>query len=399
MKRKRLERPILCGGVLAGLDPKQFVDPEIDITGKTIVPYSIAHKGTIAPTIVGLGKQFLEFSEKALNHVLDKLPLGTKAFDQHKPENLDPLSHEGRPALASVVGKGLARIKNKVHSIAVLAFDTPAQAKNFPSISMESEAFHYGPDKVVRYIEDITGLALLPRGVRPAFPDAGQVGAPVLCNYDEHSNGTPAGTVQLTPAEIQLLRQQSAGAETMTFEQAKQLILSGGHAPGAVFDSDTLIGDVDVKDGQLVFDGGDKAVRRVLQKKLEGKAIVDAKELDELRGKAQKFSEIEKPFAEFQKKTFVEQALNEIPKIAETRNLNESQKKFLTAEANLSKIQINGDFNTALQGYVDSELARHKDLVSAGLIITDAGSEGNESSSSSGSADGSGDSSDLVKLV
>jgi hypothetical protein len=249
---------------LSNEEIKAMVDPSLldYLRGETKRPllkaYVVAHEGEATPQFTDgyVGERILKFTKDSVSRVFDAVKVGVKFFYDHYKKSQD----EARTPVASIVGKSLRMVGDKMSTV-IVAFFKDEQFATYDSISMEAD-LEIDSDGTVSNILDFSAVALVPNGENPALPMAKSVGQ-VRANNNKLSKGQfkMNDTVSLDWHTIE------AG-----FRQLKGL-------PSQVTDPEEMIGRIEVTaDGRLIATGKDKKysdyvaklVDQTVQEKLKG---------------------------------------------------------------------------------------------------------------------------------
>lgn len=134
--------------------------------------YVVGHEGESGGKWVGIGNVMIQWFNKTIQKLVDKLQFGTKIFHNHGPTN----EHEGRVPIGELVGKTLKQVKDKLSAIAV-AYIYP-EFRHIPldvasleadiNLSAETETSAFEAD-----VQEVTGIALGNSAIsKPGFANA-----------------------------------------------------------------------------------------------------------------------------------------------------------------------------------------------------------------------------------
>jgi hypothetical protein len=244
---------------------KAMVDPSLldylrsETKRPLLKAYVVAHEGEATPQFTDgyTGNRILKFTRESVGKVFEAVKVGVKFFYDHYKKSQD----EARTPVASIVGKSLRMIGDKMSTV-IVAFFKDEQFASYDSISMEAD-LEIDESGNVSDILDFSAVALVPNGQDPALPMAKTVGQ-VRANNNKLSKGqfkNMSDTISLDWHTIE------AG-----FRQLKGL-------PSQVTDPEEMIGRIEVTaDGRLIATGKDKKysdyvaklVDQTVQEKLKG---------------------------------------------------------------------------------------------------------------------------------
>lgn len=166
--------------------------------------YCIGHEGESSGPVVGIGKVIKKWARSAVEHINDKLVLGTKIFHLHAPTN----DHAGRKDIGEVVGKALSDIKGVLSAIAI-AYIKP-ECRDIPLDVASIEADINMPDTINPRaravdvdVEEITGIALgNSEIVKPGFAGATLQACVQEFIAASHENTPKEGEKPMTKDEV-----------------------------------------------------------------------------------------------------------------------------------------------------------------------------------------------------
>ena len=202
--------------------------------------YIVAHEGEVSPNFEEgyTGNRVLKFTRKAIKSVFESIKTGVSFFYDHYKVSPD----EPRKSVAKVVGKSLREIGDKLTTVIVAFFEDEEMAK-YNSISMEAD-LQLEESGNVSDVLSFTGVALVPFGEQPAFPNANSLGS--IRAINNNSKGT----------KMSKFIENSGGLDWHAIE-AEFRRLKG--LPSQVTDPEEMIGQIELTaDGRLIATGKDK---------------------------------------------------------------------------------------------------------------------------------------------
>lgn len=144
---------------------KEDID-RVKAAGNFIETYCIAHAGKSKSWLVGVGEKILNWYQKTVNAVKDKIKNGVAVFHNHTETN----DHEGRKKVGEVIGTYTDE-EGKV--IAIIERDKNFRDLKFDVASFESPINFRGDDVEPEDLGDISGIALgFSSENKPAFEHA-----------------------------------------------------------------------------------------------------------------------------------------------------------------------------------------------------------------------------------
>lgn len=193
--------------------------------------YCIGHEGESTGKVVGIGKVIKKWVRSAIEHINEKLTVGTKIFHLHEMTN----EHEGRKPIGEVVGKVLSDIAGKLSSIAIMYIypayhDVPLDVASIEADITLPEIINPNARSVDVDVEEITGIALgNSEIVKPGF-----AGATLLASVQEFVDNA---SHEKPPKE----------GEYMTPDEIKKAIREAKLRPSDLFGSDEIADDPTVQ--------------------------------------------------------------------------------------------------------------------------------------------------------
>jgi hypothetical protein len=132
--------------------------------------YVIVHEGQATPSIDGKAGK-INFDRKTVQAVYDKIGLGVGVYMDHDDDS------EDRKVYGTVVGKDIRDIQGKRSAMVILAFDKKSEkiAEEHNYVSMEIE-ITMSANNEIENVLSFDGVALVPKGDRPALENARAVG-------------------------------------------------------------------------------------------------------------------------------------------------------------------------------------------------------------------------------
>jgi hypothetical protein len=167
--------------------------------------YCIGHEGESTGKVVGMGRVIKKWARSAVEHINEKLNIGTKIFHMHGDTN----DHEGRKPIGEIVGKVLSDIAGQLSSIAVMYIypeyrDVPLDIASIEADINMPETINPNARAVDVDVEEITGVALGNSQItKPGF-----AGATLLASLQEfaanadHEKTPKEGDKPMTKAEL-----------------------------------------------------------------------------------------------------------------------------------------------------------------------------------------------------
>ena len=167
--------------------------------------YCIGHEGESTGKVVGIGRVIKKWVRSAVEHINEKLNIGTKVFHLHEMTN----EHEGRKPIGEIVGKVLSDIAGKLSSIAIMYIypdfkDIPLDVASIEADINMPETVNPNARAVDVDVEEITGVALgNSKIVKPGF-----AGAALLASIQEfaanadHEKPPKEGEKPMTKTEL-----------------------------------------------------------------------------------------------------------------------------------------------------------------------------------------------------
>lgn len=305
--------------------------------------FTVAHEGVTTPRVLsdaGPVTLVLKWGARAVEAVRNAVTTGIQCFaGNHSSDN----SHEGRKPVAEIIGKGLRVVNGKLHAIAVAWFQDPNDSA-YDVISLESPRARWNEDGNVEDIEPVTGFAVGRSGQqRPAFPEARLLAA-IQCFLPEENNG----------------EQKRQEKKAMTIEEVKRAIADNGWSPTTLFDSNSILGSIEISDGTIKIEGGDARVTKILEKKISEFVVVPAKEYAKAKEAIEFKAKVEPEVQNFRKTKFASEVSDKIKAKAKDAGWSESQVQYLLRSDKLDSISPSDNVDEVLRTYTEQTLASYK---------------------------------------
>lgn len=305
--------------------------------------FTVAHEGVTTPRLLsetGPVTVVLKWGVRAVEAVRNAVRTGIQCFaGNHSSDN----SHEGRKPVAEIIGKGLRVVNGKLHAIAVAWFQDPNDSA-YDVISLESPRARWTEDGNVEDIDPVTGFAVGRSGQQtPAFPEARMLAA-IQCFLPEEKSG----------------EQKQQEKKTMTIEEVKRAIVDNGWSPTTLFDSNSILGSIEISDGTIKIDGGDARVTKILEKKVSGLVVVPAQEYAKAKEALEFKAKVEPEVQNFRKTKFVSEVSEKIKAKAKDAGWSESQVQYLLRSDKLDSISPSDNVDEVLRTYTEQTLASYK---------------------------------------
>jgi hypothetical protein len=321
--------------------------------------YVIGHEGESSGKVVGMGRVVKKWARSAVEHINEKLNIGTKIFHLHGVETND---HDGRKPIGEVVGKVLSDIAGRLSSIAIAYIypdfhDVPLDVASIEADINMPETINPNARAVDVDVEKITGIALgSSEIVKPGFE-----GATLLASMQEF-------------AESNTESNRQGGAKQMTAAEIKKAIREAGLQPSDVFSLRDITADPSIEEEMRESTPANREFIRLRQ---ENKDL--ARQVRDLEGRA--------TAAESENKTLKDQvgslgegllktkAAESLKSAIATRKLDEKQAAFINKNAAKfapkSESTLAGDLNTFIDAQLDdfkgfAELIGYKPAAPAG---------------------------------
>jgi len=286
--------------------------------------YAIAHEGTAKGTIIERPEIMKQsWFKKAVQKLTNVISYGIKLFHLHKAGTND---HELRQPIGEVVGKATKEINGKTYSMVAVYIYPEFRDMPLDIASIEADmVFEKQRDSaIIKDILKVTGIALGNSAVvKPAFAGA-----------------TLLGTVQA------FARRKKGGSMSDKVSEIKELLKEEGLKPSDVFDEDELRNDPIVVDYVKKEKQGEYLHRKRTDEAFDRARAEWEKEKKDLEAKIKQLS-VEK--TKFQVSDYLQE-------LAQERNLNEVQVKFINK--NLKKFEINEPekVKEELDKFIDEQL-------------------------------------------
>lgn len=134
--------------------------------------YVVGHEGESGGNVIGVGKVIIQWFNKTIRKLVEKLQFGTKLFHEHNQTN----DNEGRMPVGELVGKKLQQIKDKLSAIAIAYIYPEYRTVPLDVASIEADvnlSAEEGASAFEADVQEITGIALGNSAVdKPGFKHA-----------------------------------------------------------------------------------------------------------------------------------------------------------------------------------------------------------------------------------
>lgn len=313
--------------------------------------YVIGHEGESSGKVVGMGRVVKRWARSAVEHINEKLNVGTKIFHLHGVETND---HDGRKPIGEVVGKALSDIAGRLSSIAIAYIypdfhDVPLDIASIEADINMPETINPNARAVDVDVEKITGIALgCSEIVKPGF-----AGATLLASLQEFAE---SASHEKPPKE---------GEKPMTKSELKAAIREAKLKLSDLFEADEISDDPIVqgviRDKRRNEDGFE---RRMSEKWDAEKAKLEQEKKD-----------LQTKLDASNQGLLKTKAAESLKSAIATRKLDEKQAAFVNKNAvkftPKSEDTLTGDLNTFLDAQLDdfkgfAELIGYKPAESAG---------------------------------
>jgi hypothetical protein len=323
--------------------PKAYLDMiKLKDKNPLFATYVVGVEGISKPKILETGMaRVITWSREAINQITDKIRLGLNVIKGHTKDNI--LRNE--EILGVVAGKNTKQINGKLSSVIAVYFPNKNNS-NFDTISMESDVL-LSDEGHIQNVDEVKRFALGKSDeVVPAFEGAVKVGE-IQC-FD--------------PITINETKIKQEGNSKMTFQEVKEAIRQLNIFPSQLYSIEDLIGNVENKEGNLVFYGGvDDKLTAALNKRLP-----DIKPLkEEISLKDAKLKELEEHVNSFQaeKKNLVKEQANIKLRnyITNDKVMDAKQKAYL--EKRIARFTVNEGSEDEIKNFVNEQLNDYKEFI------------------------------------
>jgi hypothetical protein len=193
--------------------------------------YVIGHEGESSGKLVGIGRVIKKWARSAVEHINEKLAVGTKIFHMHGPTN----EHEGRKPIGEIVGKTMSDIAGKLSSIAITYIypefkDIPLDIASIEAEIILPETINPNARSVDVDVTEITGVAL----GNSEIATPGFAGATLLASLQEFADNANH-------------EKPDKENKSMTPDEIKKAIREGKLKPSDLFGSDEIADDPTVQ--------------------------------------------------------------------------------------------------------------------------------------------------------
>ncbi len=295
--------------------------------------YVIGHEGESSGKVVGIGRVVKKWARSAVEHINEKLAVGTKIFHMHGETN----DHAGRKPIGEVVGKTLSDIAGRLSSIAIAYIypefkDVPLDVASIEAEINMPETINPNARAVDVDVEDITGVALgNSQIVKPGF-----AGAALLASLQEFADN--AGH-EKPPKEGDKM-------PNLTKDEIRQAIRDGKFKPSDLF------GSAEMSD--------DPIVQEVIREKRRNEEGFEGRQSEKLRADLAK---VEKEKQDLQVKldaatkvTLKTRAADALKPAIEKRKLDEKQSAFILKNAAKFEPKSEDTLAGELDKFLDAQL-------------------------------------------
>lgn len=287
--------------------------------------------------ILGSVKLIKRWLKQTVQMMTEKLKIGTKVFHLHT--NKDN-SHEGRTPIGELVGKGLKKIKDIVHSIGIIYYYPEFAKNNYDIASVEGKmdfSIHkssngniYGDDISVH---DITAVTVGNSQInKPGF--AGATLQALMQEFAEEAVGP-----EKTPNKGETM--------TLSISEVKQFITAEGLNPSDVFEADVLASDPAVRG--IVKE--EKTNEYFARKRVESENATRLEKLEKEN------AELKNQIVDAERTATKIKSRDNLGKIISGRKLTEPQRKWVEKDFEKQfKVDDVSKVDDELKSFVDSSL-------------------------------------------
>ena len=142
-----------------------------------------------------------------------------------------------------------------------------------------------------------------------------------------------------------------------TFQEVKQFISENKVFPSQLFDISDIIGKMEVKDGKIIFYGGDDKVNAVLNRQLPDLSQYEGK-VKEKDVEIERLKKIEESYANDKKNFMRSTASTDVLEYAKKFNLSEKQIQWI--QKNLDKYNPSDNKEESLKLFVEEMNSQYK---------------------------------------
>lgn len=344
---------IINGYIQANIDWRSIVDDPASLQGKIVKVYLLAKEGFSNPKILGALSKPLEWTSSAIKSLYNSVNSSIQAYAGHGKTRID----NNRPKIGNIVGSTLQEIGGKLHHYVAVASD---KDHSYDVISMEADINYQDLNNkgIVNHVTNLTGVALGQKG--KDIP--GVEGAELIAS------------MQFFEPDLETEKPENIKKETkpMTVEEAIKVIKENGVPATRIYSVPDLVGKIEVKEGQIVYEPGtDHKIAEAITKHFVKNAQT---QLDQLTAKTKEFDQIKTEYTKVKSDLFRTQSASQIDKVVKDRSLTPQHKLFL--EKVSIGFQPKEKPEEEFSQFIEAKLDEFKGLVEGGLIKLEKSEKG-----------------------
>jgi hypothetical protein len=273
-------------------------------------------------------------SKQAIENIVANMQLNLPVYASHKKPNqneIDRLDFIGK-----TIYKTTTYLRNGVF-VGIVGFIIENKelynSNNYDAISLEGRNLKLNGDNV-EFIE-ITAFALT-----------------------NSSENEPAGNFAYKIDEVQLYFKKNDDKISMadiTFEDIKDYIRKNKIKPSELFDSYSIIGSIELKDGAIDFDGGDEKITNILKQKFK-KYVIDEKEkIEQYKKYSEEYLNIKPKFEEYKNHYLENLKVNKLNEYLTNNQVDQKLQKFILKNLDDFKVESEEDLDKNLQSFINKQ--------------------------------------------
>lgn len=284
-------------------------------------------------------------------------------YDRHPTPSEIFSNVDNRVPIGEIVGYYLRNINGKSYIIASAIFDKNINLENdYKNASLEGLLI--GNNNSINAIK-IKDFAIFEENenLRQLYSDAGLIYT--IMSYKDNKVFSSIEKVETKKQEEQESTNTKRSENmNISFEDVKRYIRDNKIYPSQLFDSNSILGLINVNEKGIEFEGGDPNITSIIKKKLKDKVFVDSEKYTNYEKLEKEYEKIKPEFIAYKTMEFRNRAKEDIFKKSKELNIDDKLLKFLTSEKSLNKISYSEDkdYEKMLNDYLKDSTEYYKEI-------------------------------------
>lgn len=348
--------------------------------------FVLAHEGEAQPQVgdasnMGLSRR-LFFSREAIASLSGKITNGLKGFFDHSLK-------KNRKEIAEIIHHFQDEVNGRLSYLAAVWIKDKKYSDS-DIISLEANA-PIEPGGIVNAFANIYAFALGRSGeMKPGFKDSVALETIyAMASETETANINSTGINDINDNDNSN-KKIEVEEMSLTRKEIIAAINETGLPPSSFFDTNDMIGSIEVVDGKLIFKNGDSRITDILRQKTESYSLIESEAYKTVTESAERYKNLEPDIKESLQAKKVSELKTAVEELAGSRKFSKKFKAFALAESNLIGVDFENEKSlTALASdYCDQMTDRYKSLKDAGVISGDSDGDSDDDNADGDNADG-----------